>query len=77
MIQFRGEYIQSQSLKKFGIIDEILPEPNGGAHSDFEAAAASLRKAVIKHLSQLSNIKPEELINQRVEKYSAMGVYSE
>ncbi len=69
--------LDADSLIKFGVIDEIIPEPNGGAHSDFKAAAANLRKALIKHLSQLANIKPEELIDQRVEKYAAMGAYSE
>ena len=69
--------LDAESLNKFGVIDEIIPEPNGGAHSDFGASAANLRSALLKHLSQLSNIKPEELINQRVEKYAAMGAYSE
>jgi len=69
--------LDAENLKKFGVIDEILPEPNGGAHSDFAAAAAHLKTVLLKHLKQLSNIKPEELVNQRVEKYAAMGVYTE
>ncbi|MBN2288002.1 MAG: acetyl-CoA carboxylase carboxyltransferase subunit alpha [Candidatus Glassbacteria bacterium] len=69
--------LDAESLKQFGIVDEIIPEPNGGAHSDFEAAAASLKTCLATHLKQLSNIKPEELVNQRVEKYAAMGAYSE
>ena len=73
----RALRLDSESLKEFGVIDEIIPEPNGGAHSDFEASAENLKNALIKHLTQLSNIKPEELVNQRVEKYSAMGTYSE
>jgi acetyl-CoA carboxylase carboxyl transferase subunit alpha len=69
--------LNSESLKEFGIIDEIIPEPNGGAHSDFPSASANLKDILLKHLTQLSHIKPEELVNQRVEKYAAMGAYTE
>jgi len=69
--------LDAASLKEFGVIDEIIPEPNGGAHSDFSSAAENLSKALGKHLQQLSRLSPEELVNQRIEKYSHMGEFEE
>lgn len=69
--------LNAASLKEFGVIDEIIPEPNGGAHSDFSSAAENLGKALGKHLQQLSRLSPEELVNQRIEKYSRMGEFEE
>jgi acetyl-CoA carboxylase carboxyl transferase subunit alpha len=69
--------LDAVSLKEFGVIDEIIPEPNGGAHSDFSSAAENLSKALGKHLQQLSRLSPEELVNQRIEKYSHMGEFEE
>jgi len=69
--------LNAESLKEFGVIDEIIPEPNGGAHSDFSSAAENLSKVLGKHLQQLSRLSPEELVNQRIEKYSHMGEFRE
>jgi len=69
--------LNAASLKEFGVIDEIIPEPNGGAHSDFSSAAENLSKVLGKHLQQLSRLSPEELVNQRIEKYSHMGEFEE
>ncbi len=69
--------LDSASLKEFGVIDEIIPEPNGGAHNDFSSAAESLSMVLAKHLNQLSRLSPEELVKQRTEKYSRMGEYEE
>lgn len=69
--------LNAASLKEFGVIDEIIPEPNGGAHSDFSSAAENLSKVLGKHLQQLSRLSPEELVNQRIEKYSRMGEFEE
>ncbi len=69
--------LDAASLKEFGVIDEIIPEPNGGAHSDFSSAAESLSMVLAKHLKQLSRLSPEELVKQRTEKYSRMGEFEE
>ena len=69
--------LDAASLKEFGVIDEIIPEPNGGAHSDFSSAAESLSMVLAKHLNQLSRLSPEELVKQRTEKYSRMGEFEE
>jgi len=63
-------------MLEFGLIDDIVKEPLGGAHTDPEKMAKTL-KAHIKHeLANLLNMDPEERINQRINKYSQMGRYA-
>lgn len=57
-----------------GLIDGIIPEPLGGAHHDTEAAAKSLKSALKKELKSLKTIDSEDLVNQRINKFSSMGV---
>jgi acetyl-CoA carboxylase carboxyl transferase subunit alpha len=65
--------ITADSLKKLGIIDEIVPEPEGGAHTDPAAALAEIKRAVLANLSELKKTPLDELLRQRYEKFSAMG----
>lgn len=64
-----------QDLLKFKIIDGIIKEPIGGAHSNPEEMAKTLKRTVIKNIAELEEISAEERISQRIEKYSRMGVY--
>ncbi len=64
-------------LLKFGIIDEIIPEPLGGAHRDYDEAASRLKSAVLATFSQLEQITPDELIKKRVDKFTAIGAWEE
>jgi acetyl-CoA carboxylase carboxyl transferase subunit alpha len=59
------------------VIDEIIPEPVGGAHTDPEAAAAALGDALRRHLRQLRKVRIEKLLKRREEKYLSMGVLIE
>ena len=59
---------------ELGVIDGIVPEPEGGAHTDPDAAALLLREAVSSHLEELSGIPPIELRRARRAKFRAMGV---
>ncbi len=59
------------------IIDRIIPEPLGGAHKDHKAAANTLRAVLLEELAELVKIKPEKLIENRLEKFGSMGVYVE
>ena len=59
------------------LIDEIIPEPLGGAHQDTDAAADSLREALIRNLTELRKLRPDKLVRRRVEKYAAMGTFAE
>jgi len=65
--------ITADAILKLRVIDEIIEEPPGGAHSDYDAAAKSLRIVLIKHLSRLSGVSSHKLISRRVEKYEKMG----
>ncbi len=62
-------------LLKFKIIDGIIKEPIGGAHSNPEEIAKTLKRTIIKSIAELEEISAEERINQRIKKYSAMGRY--
>jgi acetyl-CoA carboxylase carboxyl transferase subunit alpha len=59
------------------LIDRIIPEPMGGAHKDLEGVAASLKEILIEELNNLKKIKPDKLIEQRLEKFGKMGAYIE
>ena len=64
-------------LLQFKIIDEIIPEPVGGAHQDPEAAGEALREALIRQSGELRKVRPEKLVRRRAEKYAGMGVFTE
>lgn len=64
-------------MHKFGLVDGIVPEPAGGAHWDYDEAAQLLKKELLPVLAQLKQIKPEERINQRIERYNKMGFWNE
>lgn len=69
--------ITAQDLLELGVIDEIVPEPLGGAHANHEVAAASLQETLIKHYEELRRYKPEKLVRKRREKFLKMGKFSE
>lgn len=69
--------LTARDLYSLGVIDEIVREPLGGAHSDPEGAARELGKALKEALRSLDSIAPEELIRLRAEKYLKMGRYTE
>jgi len=62
-------------LLEQGLIDKIIEEPLGGAHNDPDQAAKNIKKAIIEELKTLKKLNPEKLVDQRIEKYSKMGVY--
>jgi acetyl-CoA carboxylase carboxyl transferase subunit alpha len=65
--------LTAQDLLSFGVIDEILPEPPGGAHADPEAAAEGLGESLRRHLRQVRKIAIDKLLRRREEKYLSMG----
>jgi len=67
--------LTAPDLKKQGIVDVIVPEPLGGAHRDPEKAAAILRESLLAELPPLVKLKPEKLIEKRIEKFSTMGAW--
>ncbi len=69
--------LTAEDMLKFKLIDGIIEEPLGGAHSNLKDAAAELKKQIIKNIKELSKIKPADRINQRIEKFGSMGVFTE
>ena len=65
--------ITSKELKKLGVIDNIVKEPEGGAQEDFETVCQNLKDIVKKYIKELSNKTQDELIEQRYEKYRKIG----
>ena len=59
------------------MIDEVIPEPVGGAHRDPEEAARRVKDAVLRHVRGLIGLPAQELLDRRLEKYLKMGVYLE
>jgi acetyl-CoA carboxylase carboxyl transferase subunit alpha len=69
--------LTARDLYSLGVIDEIVREPLGGAHSDPDGAARALADALEAALKSLEGIAPDELIKRRAEKYLKMGRYTE
>ena len=64
-------------MKGFGLVDEIVHEPLGGAHWDYTEAAELLKTAIVKELEVIKQIAPQDRINQRIDKYCKMGFWEE
>jgi len=69
--------LDAASLYGFGVVDEVIAEPNGGAHMDYKSSAENLQKTLILHLRQLSRLSPEELVSQRIDKFARLGEFTE
>ncbi len=65
--------LTAEDLIKFNVIDSIIPEPLGGAHKNYEESAANVKAAILKELPRLVRMRPEKLIDERIEKFSGMG----
>ena len=69
--------ITSKDLLELGIIDEEIPEPLGGAHNDYNETANNMKNSIINAISQLVEKSPQELKNDRYNKFRAMGRFIE
>jgi acetyl-CoA carboxylase carboxyl transferase subunit alpha len=69
--------LTAQDMQGFGLVDEIIPEPLGGAHSDPKAMYETIKKVILNDLKKLKKISPAKLIEQRIEKFGKMGVVNE
>jgi acetyl-CoA carboxylase carboxyl transferase subunit alpha len=68
--------LTAKDLLELKIIDGVIREPLGGAHRDYATSAESVKKQVLKSLKKLKKMKVEALIDQRIKKYSDMGVWT-
>lgn len=70
--------LTSMDIDSLGtIIDDVIPEPVGGAHNNHVAAAANVKTFLKKHLEELKGLSPDELVEQRYQKFRAMSVIEE
>src|SRR3954468_2768089 len=69
--------LTAQDLMGLGVVDEIVPEPEGGAHRDPDLAAANLGTALRQNLERLSSLSIDELLRARYEKFRKLGKFSE
>ena len=69
--------LTANDMKKLKLIDGIIKEPFGGAHSDREAAFKIVEKQILKSFEELNKLSIDELVSQRMDKYADMGVYKD
>ena len=69
--------LTSSDLKKMKIIDGVIKEPLGGAHNDVDLAAKRLKKVILDDIHALEKIKPDKRIDERIHKFSQMGVIND
>ena len=69
--------MHAEDLLKLNIVDEVVPEPVGGAHRDPQAAAAALKASLLKHLKKLISVETKALLESRYKKYRAIGEFTE
>ena len=68
--------LTAKDLLELNIVDEVIPEPLGGAHRDFDTTAATLKKTILKHLEKLNDMKTSELLDARYKKFRKIGEFT-
>jgi len=68
--------LTATDMKGFGLVDEIVPEPDGGAHWNYDEAAQILKQHIINAINEFKNINAEQRINNRIAKYEKMGFWN-
>ena len=68
--------LTSTDMKKQKLVDDIIPEPLGGAHYDPEAAYQNVKKTILSNIKSLKNFNKEELMHHRQEKFIEMGRFT-
>ncbi|MBN9298348.1 MAG: acetyl-CoA carboxylase carboxyltransferase subunit alpha [Filimonas sp.] len=69
--------LTARDMKGFGLIDEIVPEPIGGAHWDYDESANNLKNSILNALREIRNTDPHKRVEERIEKFSKMGFWEE
>ena len=69
--------LTAKDMKRMKLVDQIVKEPLGGAHTDKETTFLAVKDAIVKSYEELKNLSPKELVKQRMDKYADMGVYKD
>jgi len=65
--------LTAEDLSELGVVDGVIEEPLGGAHRDPESAAEAVKKQILKSMKRLKKMKPDKLVEQRIDKYTSIG----
>ncbi len=68
--------ITAQNMLEMEIVEEVIPEPKGGAHKDLTSQAATVKQAICRHMDQLSSMEQSELSEDRYQKFRAIGKFT-
>ncbi|HEY4036645.1 MAG TPA: acetyl-CoA carboxylase carboxyltransferase subunit alpha [Ktedonobacteraceae bacterium] len=71
-----GMRVKAHEVYKLGIVDEVVPEPLGGAHRNYQQVAANLKEAIQKNLTDLKQLSADELLERRYQKFRTIGKYT-
>jgi len=69
--------LTSTDMKKMKLVDDVIPEPLGGAHYDKETTFKTVEQYIMKAFNELKDLSTDELVSQRMDKYSKMGEFKE
>ena len=69
--------LTAPELIELGVVDEVIPEPQGGAHRDYQQASKALKDALVRSINDLSKKDIDQLLGERYNKFRAMGVFKE
>ena len=69
--------LTSKDLVQLGVADEVIPEPAGGAHSDWDATVVAVKDSISRHLAELGTVKVPKLLEKRWQKFEAIGAWTE
>lgn len=69
--------ITSDRIRELGLLDEVVREPLGGAHRDFQKVAANLQETLIRHLQELRHESIDTLLDKRYQRLMSFGAFTE
>jgi acetyl-CoA carboxylase carboxyl transferase subunit alpha len=69
--------LTAEDALHFGVVDEVIPEPRGGAHRSFDGAAAAVKAALLRHLPALEAMSDDQRLTARYERFRRLGEYAE
>ena len=69
--------LTATDLLEFGLVDDVIPEPLGGAHADLPETCRRVGERLAEALEELESLKPEQLVQQRYDRFRALGEFED
>lgn len=70
-------HLTAPDLKELGIVDQVIPEPSGGAHNDWDRTISNVKDSINTNLAELSQLGADQLVAERLQRYQRMGKWAE